>query len=92
MASSEDEANEFTVVRRQGHMAWRGRPAEERHQMLVLEEHDAEPICGRVAFVDEWLGEVRQGEDRRRGDDGLWGGECRRGLRSPRGPLLAEES
>jgi len=91
MADGEDEADEFTFVRRQGRMAWRGRPAEERQRVLVLEEHCAEPVTGCVALDDEGAVEVGQGENRRRRHGCLEGGESRSSFRCPGEPFLAEE-
>ena len=91
MADGEDKADEFTFVCRQRAVAWRGRPAEERHRMLALEKHGAKPVRGCIALDDEKLGEVGQDEDGRRGDGRLEGGERCRCLGRPREPLLAEE-
>jgi hypothetical protein len=40
-------------------VAWRDGPAEERQRVLVLKEHYAEPVSGRVTFHHERRCEVR---------------------------------
>ena len=58
---------------------------------MALQENGAQAVGRCITFHDEGLGEVRQGEDRRRRDGGLEGVECNARLVGPREPLLAEK-
>src|SRR6185312_15583282 len=91
MANSENQTDEFPFICCQGTVTSRGRPAKERHRMLVLEENGPEAVRRGVALDDERPCEVRQGEYWSRGDRRLEGGEgcCR--LRRPGEPVLAKE-
>ena len=62
MSDGLDQPNELALVRCQGAVAGRDRPAEIGDRMLILEEDCPKPMGGRVAFDDELLGEVRQGQ------------------------------
>jgi len=48
-----DEADQFPLVHRQGTVARRNRPTEERHGVLVLQEDGAKALGGGVALDDE---------------------------------------
>jgi hypothetical protein len=72
-------------------MSWRYWAAEKRHWVLVLEEHDAKTIGGRVALEHKRLGKVGQGQDRRGCDGDLQSieGSCSLG-RSGEAPFAEE--
>jgi hypothetical protein len=44
VAHGEDEANKLALIRPQGAMSRCNGPTEERHRVLVLEEHDVEAM------------------------------------------------
>jgi hypothetical protein len=90
MSDGLDQPNELALVRCQGAVAGRDRPAEIGDRMLILEEDCPKPMGGHIAFDDELLGEVRQGQH---------GGRCHGSLESLEGchgivilgePLLLE--
>lgn len=76
MTNGVDEADQFALVCGKRAMTRGDRLAEVCDRMLVLYEHGAKPMRRGITFDDEWLGEVRQDEDRRRRDRCLERLEC----------------
>ena len=90
VADCEHKANELSLVRGEGAVPGRHRPAEESDRMAILEEYGAEAKCRRVAFDDERLGEVGKSQDRSRGDRGLEGAERLLGRWAPGETILLQ--
>jgi hypothetical protein len=86
-----DKADEFALIGGEGAVAWRYRPAEERHRVAFLDEDRAEAVRRSITFDDERLGEVRHGEDRSGGDGRLEGVEGRCCLFRPLETILLKK-
>jgi len=55
-----EKPNQIPLIGGEGSVARRNRVAEEGHGLLVLQEHSAEPVGGRVAHDGELLREVER--------------------------------
>lgn len=90
MADGLDEADQFTLVRRELEMARHERPTEEGECAVALVEYGAESGARRVAVHSKGPGEVRQLDHRRCGESPLEGVESRCRLRGPGETLLEQ--
>ena len=102
VADGQHQSNQLLLICRQGLMSRGSGATEEGDGVLVLEENGLEAVCRSVALNDEWLREVRQGQNRCRGNGRLEGDEgCARCLipvnpsffsRAVRGAAMAPKS
>ena len=88
MMDGVDEADQFPFVGGEGTVSRRDGPAEVGNQVFLLDEHCPETMGRCIALDDERLVEVRQGQNRSRGDRDFEGLECRGGVRGPAKPFL----
>ena len=88
MTDGVDEADQFPFVGSEGTVSRRDGPAEVGDWVFLQDEHCPETVGRRIALDDERLVEVRQGQNRSRGDRDFEGLECRDGVGGPAEPFL----
>ena len=88
MMDGVDKADQFPFVGGEGTVSRHDGPAEVGDRVFLLDEHCPETVGRRIALDDERPVEVRQGQNRSRGDRGFEGLECRGGVDGPAEPFL----
>jgi hypothetical protein len=91
MSDGLDKADELSLIGSEGAVSGRDRSAKEDDRVSLLDQHRPKPVGGGVALDDEHLGEVRHGEHRGGGDQGLECSESRGRLRSLGEAILLKE-